>query len=76
MTDTYGRRLRDLRRAAGLTVEQLAVACGATVSSVYNWESESECPAPLQRYRRMAEALGVSLDDLANLLPDHEEAAA
>ena len=34
-----GERIRDLRKKAGLTQEQLAEILGATAGAVYKWES-------------------------------------
>jgi transcriptional regulator with XRE-family HTH domain len=38
--ETVGSRIRALRRAGGLTQEQLAVACGVSRSAVAQWETD------------------------------------
>jgi transcriptional regulator with XRE-family HTH domain len=65
-------RLKELRAAAGLTQQQLAVAAGLSVSAVTQIEA-GKIPDPrVGTLRKLARALGVTLDDLA---PDEEPLA-
>jgi transcriptional regulator with XRE-family HTH domain len=58
-------RLRELRTAAGLTQQTLAVKAGLSVSVVAHIES-GRIPDPrLSTLRALAKALGASLDELA-----------
>jgi transcriptional regulator with XRE-family HTH domain len=58
-------RLRELRTAAGLTQQELAVKAGLSMSAVAHLEG-GRIPDPrLSTLKALARALGVSLDDLA-----------
>lgn len=59
--------LQHYRREMGLSQEDVAEACGVNVSTVRRWESGGADPQPLHR-RRLAEALGVELRQVAVLL--------
>lgn len=63
---TFGERLRECRRAKGLTQEQLANAIGITDGSIANYENDRNDPR-LFNVSCMATALGVSIDYLAGL---------
>lgn len=67
ITTRNGSYIRECRIAAGLTQKQLGEACGYTGESaevsVRRWESE-KTPVPLDRLRRLAAALNVSIDSL------------
>lgn len=67
LTTRYGDYIRECRIAAGLTQKQLGEACGYTGESasatIRKWETEKN-PVPLDRLRRLAAALNVSLDSL------------
>lgn len=67
LTTRFGSYIRECRIAAGLTQKQLGEACGYTGESaevsVRKWESD-KTPVPLDRLRRLAAALNVSLDSL------------
>jgi transcriptional regulator with XRE-family HTH domain len=56
--------LRRLREAAGLTQDQIADACGLRQSTVSAFERGRHVPS-LRMCLLLAEALGVSLGDLA-----------
>jgi transcriptional regulator with XRE-family HTH domain len=56
-------RLRQLRQKRGLTQAQLATAVGVSRSAVAQWESGRAGQASLH-LRRLADALGVQVDDL------------
>lgn len=67
ITTRNGDYIRDCRIAAGMTQQQLGEACGYTGESagatVRKWETEKN-PVPLDRLRRLAAALNVSIDSL------------
>jgi len=75
---TFAARLKSLRKAAGLTQEQLAHACGwSGQSRIANYESSSpkaRQPKP-DEAMRMAAALGVSVADLLGESPGGPESA-
>jgi transcriptional regulator with XRE-family HTH domain len=61
------RPLAARRKACGLTQEELAYAVGVDRSTVLRWEAGAVEPQPWVR-RKLAAALGLSLDGLAPLL--------
>jgi transcriptional regulator with XRE-family HTH domain len=69
-------RLVDARKAAGRTQEQVAELVGVDRTTVGKWERDESTPHPHQR-PRYAEALGVTLSELAamlsSMLPDGDE---
>ena len=65
---SFGRRLRQLREAAGLTQEELAFRAGLTPNAVSGLErGKSRRPYP-NTVRSLADALGLSEDERASLL--------
>lgn len=62
--NTFAGRLRALREAAGLSVAELATAAGLTRQAVSKLERGHREPA-LETARRLAAALGVTIDELA-----------
>ncbi len=58
-----GSRLRQLRQKRGLTQDELATAVGVSRSAVAQWEGGRSGQATLH-LRRLADALGVQIDDL------------
>ncbi|WP_406692769.1 helix-turn-helix transcriptional regulator [Saccharopolyspora sp. ID03-671] len=60
-------RLARQRHAVGMTQEQLAAALGVERSTIYRWESGKVAPRP-DVQPKLARALSVSPDELANLL--------
>jgi transcriptional regulator with XRE-family HTH domain len=66
--ETLGQRLQRLRAAAGLTQTQVAAAAGVPVSSLQNWEIDRREPG-LRAAVRLAKALGVTAEDLADTAP-------
>ncbi|MBO4637914.1 MAG: helix-turn-helix transcriptional regulator [Clostridiales bacterium] len=58
-----------LRKLHNMTQEDLADKIGVTRQSVAQWESGRTCPN-LNQSKAIADALGVSLDDLANYDPN------
>ena len=57
-----GQQLRDLRRAAGLKPEQLALSIGRSVFSVHQYERGTAQPS-VPVLARLADQLGASIDD-------------
>ena len=56
-------RLRELRKAAGLTVPQLAAAVGVTAAEVVAWECETYLPKT-RLLPALAKVLGCGIGDL------------
>ncbi len=68
-------RLAQRRKAVGLSQERLAERVGVDRSTVVRWERGDTGPQPWHR-PRLAQALAVSVDDLAELLNDARDDAA
>lgn len=62
--DAFAKRLRELRTERGMSQEALAAAAGASKATIQNWEAQRRSPS-LRDACKVADALGVSLDDLA-----------
>ena len=58
-----GEKLRAAREAAGLTQVELAEKVGVTQRDISNWERCKREPGVLT-VKKMAQALGCSMDDL------------
>jgi transcriptional regulator with XRE-family HTH domain len=63
-----GIRLKRLREAAGLTQAKLAEAARVPVGTLRNWEASRRTPL-FDAAVRLADALGVTLDELAGRKP-------
>jgi transcriptional regulator with XRE-family HTH domain len=59
----FGMRLRGVRLRAGATQQDLARAVGSAASCISQYEAGKRMP-DLEAARRMADALGVTVDDL------------
>jgi transcriptional regulator with XRE-family HTH domain len=68
--DALAANLRRIRMAAGMTQAALALRCGLPRATVASLEQPGGNPA-LATVLRVAEALGVTLDDLAKPPPEH-----
>ncbi|WP_151478887.1 helix-turn-helix domain-containing protein [Streptomyces albicerus] len=66
-----GRRLRKTRKAAGVSVERLALSIGRTSYSIHEYELGRVTP-PINVLAAIADIIGSSVDDLL----DEEEAHA
>jgi transcriptional regulator with XRE-family HTH domain len=66
-------RLSQRRKVVGLTQESLAQRLGVERSTVARWEAGATEPVPSMR-PNVARALGVSIDQLAELLTESEDA--
>jgi transcriptional regulator with XRE-family HTH domain len=73
--ETLGQRLQRLRAAGGLTQGQVAEAAGVPLSSLQNWEIDRREPS-LRAACRLARALGVTAEDLADTVPVEEAGRA
>jgi transcriptional regulator with XRE-family HTH domain len=62
---TIGQSVKDLRAAAGLTQQELAVKAGLSVSVVSQIEQGTNADPRLSTLAALARALGVNLDQLA-----------
>jgi transcriptional regulator with XRE-family HTH domain len=66
-TETMGQRLQRLRQAAGMSQPALAQAAKVPLGTLRNWEQGRRIPA-LDAAARLAQAMGVSLDELAGIV--------
>lgn len=72
---TLGRRIMSLRKAAGLTQEQLAEKLGVSPQAVSKWENDVSCP-DISALPLIASIFGVSSDELLGIKqPDTPPAA-
>lgn len=62
-TQSLGKRIMSLRKAAGMTQEQLAEKLGVTPQAVSKWENEVSCP-DISLLPTLASIFGVSTDSL------------
>src|SRR4051812_15281944 len=60
----FGKRLRELRERAGLTVAQLAEAAGVSRQAVSQWENGTRAEPVFSIACRLADALGVPVTAL------------
>jgi transcriptional regulator with XRE-family HTH domain len=63
-----GQRLYELRSKRGLTQEGVARRAGVTLGALRNWEKGRRTPS-FEMAIKLADALGVSLDELAGREP-------
>lgn len=64
MSTHMGDRIRDLRKRAGLTLEQLAKASGSSKSYVWELENKNPPRPSAEKLARIAEALNTTVDVL------------
>ena len=60
---TFGRRLQQVRKAAGLSQEQLAELVGMSRQAVSKWETDQAAP-DIDKLASLCGVLGVSADEL------------
>ena len=65
MEQTFGQRLKNYRKAKGLTQQELAEKIGVSDKTVSRWESDGGYP-DVPTLAPLARALGVTVDDLLN----------
>ena len=72
MAKTLGARIAELRKEKGMTQLELAQQMGVTDKAVSKWERDLSCPDI--NTVRLAEVLGVSLEDLMQIYtPEKQE---
>lgn len=64
-SSALARRLRELRKKAGLTQDELAECVGVHLNTISRWENGIDTPKTF-KIKRLAEALHVSEADLLN----------
>ncbi len=64
----FGENLAQLRKINGMTQENLAEKIGVTRQSIAKWEAGDSVP-DIDKCKAIADAFGVSIDDLANYDP-------
>ena len=64
-------RLREIRKAHGLSLEAVAVEIGVSYSTLINWEAGKVDP-PVSKVIKLSKFYGVSIYDL---FPDEEKEA-
>ena len=72
---TLGKTIGLLRREKGMTQLELAEKMGVTDKAVSKWERDLSCP-DISSIPRLAEILGVSVDELMQVKPGTGESAA
>ena len=75
MTERFGVLLRQFRREAGLTQDELAARSGVAVRTVRRFETEARANPQLSTVRELAKALRLSPSDHASLLATVSQAA-
>ena len=60
---TFGERLQQVRKAAGLSQEQLGDLIGMSRQAVSKWETDQAAP-DIETLARLCGVLGVSADEL------------
>ena len=65
MPDSFGSRLKALRKKAGLTQEELAHSSGYSIMTIRRWEWGERSPR-VEEIKALAAALGVPEADLLN----------
>jgi transcriptional regulator with XRE-family HTH domain len=68
VAERFGSLLRQFRREAGLTQDELAVRSGVAVRTVRRFETEARANPQLSTVRQLAEALALSPSEHATLL--------
>jgi transcriptional regulator with XRE-family HTH domain len=61
---SFGDRIREFRKGSGLTQHQLAAFVGVSASAVGNWENRPKEVPKGDNLLKLAEAFGVSLEEL------------
>lgn len=67
--ETFGQRIRRLRKSKGLTQEQVASVCLVSGVTVNRWEKDTRQPRA-EELKRLAAALNVSEEELLNGAPE------
>ena len=64
MTDSFGQRLKKLRKKAGITQPELAFLIGVHETTIRRWENDNKNSASIEEVKKLALALHVSEQDL------------
>ena len=68
--ETMGKRISDLRKAKGMTQDQLAQIMGVSAQAVSKWENDLSCP-DISLLSQLSEALSVTTYQLLGKEPLH-----
>jgi len=68
---TMGEMIAELRKAKGMTQRDLAEKLNVSDKAVSKWERNVACP-DIQNIPKLAEILGVSVDELVNAQPKEQ----
>lgn len=78
MKETIGQRIAKLRKASGMSQENLAEKIGVSSQAVSKWENDQSCP-DISLLSQLARLLGVTVDTLltgesnqVQMLPEHQ----
>lgn len=66
MTESFGNRLKTLRKKAGLTQPELAYLIGVHETTIRRWENDNKSTPSIEEVKKLALALHVSESDLIN----------
>ena len=69
----FGRRVTRIREERGLTQQELAARAGTSYQTVWRIENGKHAEPGIYIARRIARALGVSLDYLVNLHGENDD---
>lgn len=70
MSETFGNRLKALRKSKGLNQTQLAEKIGVSLLTLFRWEKDERSPR-VDEIKALSKALGVTEADLLNDPPEH-----
>ncbi len=59
-------KIRELREAAGMTRPELSERSGVPKRTIDDWENERRVPRDVYQLKKVANVLGVHIDDLIN----------
>ena len=69
---SFGQRLAQIRKAKGLTQEDLGERIGVSQRIMHHYENKAEYP-PAQKIIELAQALGMSVDELLGIGNDDKD---
>lgn len=69
---SFGQRLAQIRKAKGLTQEDLGGRIGVSQRIMHHYENKAEYP-PAQKIIELAQALGMSVDELLGIGNDDKD---
>lgn len=71
MNTTLGKKISDLRRAKGITQEEMAEKLGVSPQAVSKWENDNCCP-DIMLLPKIAKMFGITVDELLSNAPKNE----